>query len=102
MHRIPDLGHGFWQTVPCVILLSVLNTHEMLKNRQADSERREWGLRVIPSSQVSHPPRLGSGNPLIGSTAGNSFVQIAHECGAVGQTQGNETRQNDADGNLGY
>lgn len=88
MCRIPYLGHGFWHSAFCVILLSVWNTHETFKNRQADSERGGWGMRVIPSPWASLSPRLGPGNPPAGSTADNSFVQTACELGGTGQTNG--------------
>lgn len=65
---------GFGKCHPCVILLSLLNTCEIFKTRQADSERGDGGLRMIPSLLLL---LLGPGNPSGGSVVKNAFAQIS-------------------------
>lgn len=64
---------GFGKCHPCVILLSILNTCEIFKTRQAGSER-DGGLRMIPSPLLL---LFGSGNPSGGSVVKNAFTQIS-------------------------
>ena len=61
---------GFGKFHPCAILLSILNTCKIFKNRHADSERRDWEMRMILSAPVL---LLGPGNPLGGSTVVKFF-----------------------------
>lgn len=50
MYRIPNIKDMRYNKFhACAILLSTLNTCEIFKNRQADSERSEKGSRRIPS-----------------------------------------------------